>query len=348
MGGGVLPRRHHLATAATDQTARLWDTTTGTTRATLTGHTSPVWGVAFSPDGTTLATAIRRPDRPPVGHHHRHPTGATLTGHTSPVWRGGVLPRRHHPRHRHRRPDRPPVGHHHRPPPAPPSPATPARCGGWRSPPTAPPSPPPPPTETARLWDTTTGTIGTTLTGHTSAVRRGGVLPRRRHRSTTASYDGTARLWDTATGTTRTTLTGHTGPVLGVAFSPDGATVATTSYDETARLWDATTGTTRTTLTGHTSPVLGVAFSPDGTTVTTTSYDRTARLWDTATGTLRATLLPLVDGGFAVLLPDGSYKLSGDPGDAFWWAMKLCRFAPGELDDYVPQLRRLPEDAPIL
>jgi hypothetical protein len=59
-------------------------------------------------------------------------------------------------------------------------------------------------------------------------------------------------------------------------------------------------------------------------------------------------LLPLADGGFAVLLPDGSYKLSGDPGDAFWWAMKLCRFAPGELDDYVPQVRRLPADTPVL
>jgi hypothetical protein len=133
-----------------------------------------------------------------------------------------------------------------------------------------------------------------------------------------------------------------------VAFSPDGATVATTSDDSTARLWDTATGTTRTTLTGHTGPVLGVAFSPDGATVATTSYDETARLWDTATGTLKVTLLPLSDDGFAVLLPDGFYKLSGDPGDAFWWAMKLCRFAPGELDDYVPQLQRLPVDAPLL
>jgi WD40 repeat protein len=133
-----------------------------------------------------------------------------------------------------------------------------------------------------------------------------------------------------------------------VAFSPDGTTLATASTDRTARLWEAATGTCRTTLSGHTDQVLGVAFSPDGTTLATASTDRTARLWDTTTGTLRVTLLPLEDGGFAVLLPDGSYKLSGDPGDAFWWAMKLCRFAPGDLDDYVPQLRRLPADAPIL
>lgn len=54
----------------------------------------------------------------------------------------------------------------------------------------------------------------------------------------------------------------------------------------------------------------------------TASDDRAARLWDTATGTLKVTLLPLDDGGFAVLLPDGSYKLGGDAGGAFWWAMK--------------------------
>jgi hypothetical protein len=160
--------------------------------------------------------------------------------------------------------------------------------------------------------------------------------------------DRHVELLDQATGQVIRHLSGHTSPVRGVAFSPDGATLATTSHDRTARLWDTATGTCRTTLSGHTSRVLGVAFSPDGTTVATASTDRTARLWDAATGTVKVTLLPLEDGGYAVLLPDGSYKLSGDPGGAFWWAMKLCRFAPGELDDYVPQVRRLSADTPIL
>jgi WD40 repeat protein len=35
---------------------RIWDTATGHTRTTLTGHTGPVTAVAFSPDGTHLAT----------------------------------------------------------------------------------------------------------------------------------------------------------------------------------------------------------------------------------------------------------------------------------------------------
>jgi hypothetical protein len=45
------------------------------------------------------------------------------------------------------------------------------------------------------------------------------------------------------------------------------------------------------------------------------------------------------------LLPDGRYRLEGDRGDTLWWAMKLCRFRPGELDPYVPGLERLPADA---
>lgn len=40
--------------------------------------------------------------------------------------------------------------------------------------------------------------------------------------------------------------------------------------------------------------------------------------------------------------------MEGDPSDRLWWAIKLCRFAPGELDPYVPEIRALPADAPIL
>ncbi|MEO7194739.1 MAG: pentapeptide repeat-containing protein [Pseudonocardiaceae bacterium] len=166
----------------------------------------------------------------------------------------------------------------------------------------------------------------------------------------TASADGTARLWDSATGQRHArALTGHPSPVWGVAFSPDGTLLATASADHTARLWDPATGKHTTTLHGHTRWVRGVAFSPDGTLLATTSTDGTARLWDPATGALRATLLALDAGGYAVLLAGGSYKVAGDPGLALWWAIKLCRFAPGKLDPYYhPAIRRLPADAALV
>ncbi|WP_438612390.1 WD40 repeat domain-containing protein, partial [Laspinema palackyanum] len=37
--------------ASWDNTLKLWDLATGSERATLTGHSNPVWAVAITPDG---------------------------------------------------------------------------------------------------------------------------------------------------------------------------------------------------------------------------------------------------------------------------------------------------------
>jgi WD40 repeat protein len=128
--------------------------------------------------------------------------------------------------------------------------------------------------------------------------------------------------------------------VYAVAWSPDGGLLATVSEDGTARVWDAVTGATRSTLSGHGGAVQAVAWSPDGGLLATASGDGTARVWDAVTGRLVITLLSLPDGDSAALFADGSYALDGDPCDVLWWAMKLCRFAPGELDEFVPGLVR--------
>ncbi|KPI06057.1 WD-40 repeat-containing protein [Actinobacteria bacterium OK074] len=50
------PRGEFLATSGNDGAIRLWDLATGQVRATFTGHTGVVRGMAFSADGRTLAT----------------------------------------------------------------------------------------------------------------------------------------------------------------------------------------------------------------------------------------------------------------------------------------------------
>ena len=44
----------------------------------------------------------------------------------------------------------------------------------------------------------------------------------------------------------------HEGPVLSVAWSPDGKTLASGSDDQTVKLWEAATGKLLSTLQGYT------------------------------------------------------------------------------------------------
>lgn len=71
-------------------------------------------------------------------------------------------------------------------------------------------------------------------------------------------------------------------PVRSLAFSPDGARLATGALEIT--VWQVETGEAVAILEGHTSPVLSLAFSPDGAQIVSTAADRSVRLWDAVTG----------------------------------------------------------------
>ncbi len=103
-----------------------------------------------------------------------------------------------------------------------------------------------------------------------------------------AAGETAVTLWDTESGNVLNTIQGHEGAINNVAFSRDGAYLATASDDGTARIWQIPSGELVHAFAGHNGAVLDVAFNQDGSRLATAGVDKTARLWDAATGqTLR-------------------------------------------------------------
>lgn len=91
--------------------------------------------------------------------------------------------------------------------------------------------------------------------------------------------------------------------VWDLAYSPDGATIATAAgspYDGERekmpgelRLWDAKSGALRKRFDSPSGTVRRVVFSPDGQCLCTASFDGHLRLWDVATGQLLGAPMPV-------------------------------------------------------
>ena len=99
-----------------------------------------------------------------------------------------------------------------------------------------------------------------------------------------AGTSHTVQVWDVKTGIPVFTLR-HNGPVLSVAYSPNGRFIGTGSADGTARLWNAADGQSLAMFRHPSGVSRGddvqmVSFSPDSTRFLTVGGDRFARLFD--------------------------------------------------------------------
>ena len=126
-----------------------------------------------------------------------------------------------------------------------------------------------------------------------------------------ASDGKTVNFWPLQPGAGPRPLAHYCSRVWAVAFSPDGQRLATASDDRTVKLWAVDSGECLQTLQAHTQQVWLVAFSPDGQTLVSASDDGTVRLWSAATGQCLRTLKTHSNWVLAVTFAAQSRLISG-------------------------------------
>jgi len=173
---------------------------------------------------------------------------------------------------------------------------------------------------TAVILDASSGEELATLLGHSAEVKAV-AFSSDGEQIATASLDGAIRLWDAGSNEETANLTGHRSGVLGVQFSPDGGFIASASKDCTLRIWSTSTGRQVSKHHGHANWLRAVAFSPDGSYLATASADRTLKLWSASDGEPRHVVCRHENWVRSVAFsPDGHFLASG----SFDHTINLC------------------------
>jgi WD40 repeat protein len=103
------------------------------------------------------------------------------------------------------------------------------------------------------------------------------------------SDDGTSRVWDAATGAAKWFAGGYTG-AAGLAFSPDGETLAAATAGNRIRTWNTRTWTELAPFESTCRLTYAIVFSASGRVLVAGDRCPTLKIWDVATRAPRRTI----------------------------------------------------------
>ena len=131
-----------------------------------------------------------------------------------------------------------------------------------------------------RVWELDGGSVVTEVNhpGGWDAVTGVAFSPDAAAFASAGGMSKTARVWARDTGRELCCVE-HENGVQDVALGPDGRRLATASWDSTAAVWDVATGEQLASLP-HERMVTSVAFSADGLRVATACDDQIVRVWE--------------------------------------------------------------------
>ncbi len=229
-----------LATASCDRTAKRWDLTSGSELATYP-HDSPVFCLAISPDGSTLATGTgdgmlgtTLPDLVTTWDVATGQRNWQLLGHASDIMSAAYSP------------DGATL-------------ATGSSDG------------------TVREWNSETGELIQRLVLHNFGVPCVRYSPDGRNLA--AACSGTVTLWQPPDPKPKKVLHCYHG-VYSVAFSPDGEFLAAGTDDGLVAIWDSVSAEPRTIRLCDHGRIHALAFDHDGQSLAYGAWDGTAGIWN--------------------------------------------------------------------
>lgn len=141
---------------------------------------------------------------------------------------------------------------------------------------------------TVKVWDVASGKRSFTLTEATAELYAVAFHPTGKELAA-AGVDKMLRKWTvTATsGSLSRSAFAHDGPVVRLAYLPDGSGVFTTAEDRSIKLWDSLALTEKRVLEKQPDLAMGMALSPDGKSLAVSRYDGSAAVYDVASGQRR-------------------------------------------------------------